>query len=213
MRSVKSWSFFCENTNKQTSELYNVNDLVDLVGLRHCPLYPPQVLRISLGNIDESIIDEERQNVFQPMFSTAHSSRRRVAMPLPKRDQLDQAAESSASTSSSEADQLDWDRVRASWQQGQPARFISDSSPDHVACGWLFDQSTVFVSEALLNLCDALKPVASRIKGVFRTSSKEWCSLEVMEEASREGFRLVPLAYRRESRFEGIDYRYRHVVN
>ena len=180
-----------------------------------------QILRASFGCIDDSVIDEARQPVFRPMFSAAHASRRRVARPLPQEDRPDHGAlggstrgedhqreadGGSTNAPSATDERMDWEAVQASWRQGQPARFTSESSPDHVACGWLFDPNTVFVAEALLLLCDALRPVVARIKGVFRTGAKEWCSLQAAADLEGDGgrTRLVPLAYRRESRFEVI---------
>jgi hypothetical protein len=112
----------------------------------------------------------------------------------------------------------------------RPARFISDSSPEHVACGWLFPQSVIFEPEKLLVLCNALHlarggpgPLpppqsnlsgsdgcqsrdrlgsVARIKGVFRTGPKQWCSLTPDE--GKGCMVLEPIAYRKESRFEVI---------
>lgn len=166
------------------------------------------MLTSSSGQIDESIIDAERQSFYLPIFSTAHSSRRRLAgqnQSLINPDTVVASGSLSCETplySTSEANQPDWATVSASWSQGRPALFVSDSSPDHIACGWMFDQSKVFVPESLLSLCNALQPVVLRIKGIFRTGEKMWCSLQVDE--AKGGMKLVPIAYRRESRFEVI---------
>ena len=156
-----------------------------------------QVLTTSLGRIDEKLLNLSRLPTFQPMVSMAHASRRR--RPLPPQgtaQQSQQEAQPAAAPSPVNEAQL-----RELWAAGRPARFISDSLPEQLAAGWLFPQAVIFQADAVLRLCNALLPVVARVKGVFRVG-KEWVSVELDE--ARGCAKLVPLAYRRESRFEAI---------
>ncbi|GAX76597.1 hypothetical protein CEUSTIGMA_g4043.t1 [Chlamydomonas eustigma] len=86
---------------------------------------------------------------------------------------------------------------------GWPARHISNSSPHHLAVGWLFPPDIVFKREALLEVVATLLPVVSRVKGVFRVG-KEWCSLQYDEDGGSKIAKLEFIAYRKDSRLEII---------
>jgi len=64
---------------------------------------------------------------------------------------------------------------------GRPARFVREAQPGgglgsarYVSSGWLFSEQDLFDPGRLLDTLQQLALLAARVKGVFRTGSKQW---------------------------------------
>jgi len=143
------------------------------------------VLTTTNGKLPDGLISATRDPVFQPLFASAHSARRRKQHARhPKQQQQQQEMglqqqqqQQQQQTEGEEGEEHDDNTIQqpsleSQLQPRRPVCLVEGSVPEQCACGWVFHTGDVFEGTGLLHLLKAISALIPRtvlrLKGVFR---------------------------------------------